>query len=176
MFRNINIIITMAILLCAGGLSAATAAEPDSEKSISLGEVPAAVLAAFESQYPEAKITGTNQEVKDGQTFFEIESKQGKTTRDVLYLPDGTVQEIEESVLKSELPASATANLRKEFPTGEIQRIEKVTRAGVAQYEVLMENNDVRMEIVLDDSGQIVKSEKLAPKGEDEDEESEDAE
>jgi hypothetical protein len=55
------------------------------EKKITAKQVPAAVMAAFKSSYPNATIRGYAHEKEDGKTFYEIESREGTTQRDVLY-------------------------------------------------------------------------------------------
>jgi hypothetical protein len=56
---------------------------------------PAAVLSAFKKAYPDAVIMSTDKELTGGKTYYEVESVDGSTRRDLLYLPDGTVYEKE---------------------------------------------------------------------------------
>jgi hypothetical protein len=143
--------------------------EATTEKKIGRTDVPAAVIFAFEQAYPKAKIVGTAMETEDSVTFYEIESKEGKVNRDILYRADGTVKELEESLTKAQLPPAIKSALSSEYPEGKIQKAEKTTRDGAVFYEVHMKSGKDRMEVVLDDSGKILKTEKKT-RGEEEDE------
>src|SRR2546422_1513851 len=94
------VLVGLAISLFA--LSAAA-----QEKKITAKQVPAAVITAFKNSYPNATIRGYAWEKEHGKVFYEIESLEGTTHRDVLYNPDGTVAEIEESIAATDLPAAA---------------------------------------------------------------------
>jgi len=75
----------------------------------------AAVIAAFKAAYPTATIKGYAREKEHGQTCYE--SKAGRRHgRDILYHPDGSVAEIEETVAASDLPAAAQAVIRSQYP------------------------------------------------------------
>src|SRR5438128_6987310 len=86
------------------------------EKKLTAKDVPAAVIAAFKSAYPNATIRGYAREKENGKVFYEIESKENNMTRDVLYNPDGTVAEIEESVAANDLPAAAQQAIHEKYP------------------------------------------------------------
>jgi hypothetical protein len=78
----------------------------DQEKKLTKKELPSAVLSAFQKSYPKASIKGIAEEKKEGKTYYEIESLDGKTSRDLLYLADGSVAEIEESMATADLPGA----------------------------------------------------------------------
>ena len=98
-------------------------------------QVPRAVIAAFQSAYPQATIRGFAREKENGKVYYEVESVEGQTTRDVLYNPDGTVAEIEESIPSSDLPADAQEALRAKYPGSVVTKVEKITRGDVTEYE-----------------------------------------
>jgi len=70
----------------------------EKEKKITAKEVPAVVIENFKRAYPKAIIRGYANEIEDGKQYYEIESREGTTRRDVLYNPDGSVAEVEESI------------------------------------------------------------------------------
>src|SRR5437879_12634168 len=86
------------------------------EKKLTARDVPAAVIAAFKTSYPNATIRGYAQEKENGKVFYEIESREGTTRRDILYNADGTVAEIEESIAPTDLPAAAQEAIHKKYP------------------------------------------------------------
>ena len=98
-------------------------------------QVPRAVISAFRSAYPQATIRGFAREKENGKVYYEVESVEGLTTRDVLYNPDGTVAEIEESIPSSDLPADAQEALRAKYPGSVITKVERITRGDVTEYE-----------------------------------------
>src|SRR5206468_7144587 len=114
-------------------LSMSTAAQ---EKKLAEKDAPKAVLAAFKSTYPNATIRGYAEEKENGKVYYEIESMEGKTVRDVLYNPDGTVAEIEEAIVPTDLPTAVVAAFRKQHPNAIIRKAEKISREGKTEYEI----------------------------------------
>jgi hypothetical protein len=149
-------------------LAAAVAASPFTaqEKKISKKDVPPAVLAAFEKAYPHAKIRGTSTEVENGKTYFEIESVDGIQARDILYLADGTLTEIEEVVSPGTLPAPVKTAVVKEFARAKIAKAEKTTKGTEVSYEVHVSLGSKTGSIVVDPSGKVLEKNPLKAKKE----------
>ncbi len=116
---------------------------------------PEAVLVAFHKAYPSAKISDVSAERKDSVTYYEIESMDGAQRRDLLYLADGTVFEMEEAIAVDSLPDVVTRALKIEYPSGRLQKAERITRGKVIEYEVTMENDESNLEFLVDSSGTI---------------------
>ena len=125
------------------------------ERKISRKQVPAAVINAFKSTYPKAKIKGTNIETKDGSAYYEIESKDGKTSRDVLYTKEGKVSEIEEIISADELPQPVMDALAKNYSSGKVKSIEKNIQGAITTYEVILQNGKKKTELVFSADGNI---------------------
>ncbi|HMJ26696.1 MAG TPA: PepSY-like domain-containing protein [Pyrinomonadaceae bacterium] len=125
------------------------------EKKITAKQVPAAVIAAFKSSYPNATIRGYAEEKEDGKTFYEVESVEGTTHRDVLYNADGTVAEIEESIAAADLPADAQQAIRQKYPRAVIMLAEKTTAGDTVGYEVSLRNGRKRIAMEFDSSGKL---------------------
>lgn len=130
------------------------------EKKITRKQVPAAVLSAFGKSYPSATVKGYAKEVEKGKTYYEIESMDGKISRDVLYSADGTVAEVEESMMADELPAAVRSTVMKEYPKATISKAEKTIRGSEITYEIHIMVGKVSHEVVVDPSGKLVKHEK----------------
>lgn len=143
------------------------------EKKISKKDLPQAVLSAFEKAYPKAAIKGLSQEVENGKTYYEIESVDGKTTRDLLYLADGSVTEIEEGVSVAELPPPVKATLLKEYPKGRVLKAEKTTKGTTVAYEMKVSSGKINAELVIDPTGKVVKNEKAKAKKQEKEEKEE---
>jgi hypothetical protein len=119
-------------------------------------EAPKAILSAFQKAYPKAEIKNVSKEVKEGVTYYEVESVDGGNRRDLLYKEDGTVFEIEEGLSAEAIPANIKKSLDTKFPEGEIRKAEKITKGGSVQFEILMENQEENLEVVIDASGKII--------------------
>jgi hypothetical protein len=171
-----NLVLAAIILLLFGIISISIAKEgkeAKDEKKFDKRDLPAAVTTAFQKAYPKATIKGADKEMKDSTQYYEIESVEGKTERSILYLPDGTVFEIEEGIDASMLPALVKATINKDYPKGKIEKAEKITRGTTTEFEIKVAVGKEKTEVVLDGSGKVIKTEKAGAKNE-KDEEDED--
>ena len=128
------------------------------EKKIMAKDVPAAVTTAFKNAYPNATIRGYAREKENGKVYYEIESREGTMTRDVLYNPDGTVAEIEESVAATDLPAEVQQAIKEKHPKAVIVRAEKTTAGDKVSYEVVARQGQKRITMEVDPSGKVLSS------------------
>src|SRR5882762_4853025 len=136
--------------LIAGAVTLLSLSAVAQEKKITAKQVPAAVIAAFKSSYPKAIIRGYAQEKENGKVFYEIESREGTTQRDVLYNADGTVAEVEESIPASDLPADAQQAIKQKYPRAVIVLAEKTTAGDTVGYEVSLRNGKQRIGMEFD--------------------------
>jgi uncharacterized membrane protein YkoI len=144
---------SVLIATLLGFLSAMAAAQ---EKKISAKEMPAPVIAAFKTAYPGASIRGYSREKENGRTYYEIESREGQVSRDVLYNPDGTVAEIEETIDPNDLPAEVRQAVQSRYPKGVIAKAEKTVAGDKVSYEVRIRQGIKRVTIELDPNGQLL--------------------
>ena len=151
-----RMVIMLCIALCFALASGALAGDTE----ISKKDLPAAVLTAFEKAYPKAEIKGLTKEKENGKTFYEIESVDGKLSRDLLYLADGTVVEIEEGVPPGDLPASVKAAVGKEHPQGKIVKSEKVTRGSEVTYAFQVKSGKATYGMAVAPDGTVIKNQK----------------
>jgi hypothetical protein len=141
--------------LIAGAVSLLSISAAAQEKKITAKQVPAAVISAFKSSYPNATIRGYAREKEDGKVFYEIESLEGTMHRDVLYNADGTVAEVEESIAVTDLPAGAQQAIKQKYPRGVIILAEKTTVGDTVGYEVSLRNGRKRIAMEFDASGLV---------------------
>ncbi len=118
--------------------------------------LPDAVLSAFKTAYPNAVIKGTSKEVENGVTYFEIESVDGKTKRDLIYMADGKVTEFEEAITAADLPAAVQQTLAKEFPGYKVITAETLTKGGIKQFELQIQVGEKKVGVTIDPSGKII--------------------
>src|SRR6266404_4516878 len=126
------------------------------QKKITAREVPAAVITAFKNYYPNATIRGYARENEHGKVFYEIESREGTMSRDVLYNADGTVAEIEESMAATDLPADARQAIKQKYPKAVIRLAEKTTAGDKITYEVSLRQGKRRMSMEFDANGKVI--------------------
>ncbi len=170
-FNRLVAVTAMVAMAVAGTTNLSFAIEKtvrNEAKKPNAVDLPPAVLAAFHKTYPKSKVTKADKETKDSTVYYEIESVDGKMKRNILYLPDGAVYEVEEAVPASSLPREILARLSADNPKARVERAERITRGTVIEYEVGLEAGEDKSEVVLDATGKILKSEKLSGKEEDE--------
>jgi hypothetical protein len=165
----------LALLILIAGISGWAIAQ---EKDIPAKELPAAVTAAFQAAYPHAVIKGAATEVEGGVTYYEIESVDGQTRRDLLYTIDGKIFEIEETVSAADLPAPVKQAVAKAWPKGEIEKAEKTTRESTVQYDIRVQSGTKTYEMSIDPQGKVLNTQerKLKKEAKEEKEEQEENE
>ena len=143
------------VALIAAAVSLLSLSAAAQEKKITAKQVPAAVITAFKASYPNATIRGYAQEKENGKVFYEIESREGTTQRDILYNADGTVAEIEESIAATDLPAAAQEAIKQKYPKAVIVLAEKTTAGDTVGYEVSLRQGRKRLGMEFDSSGKV---------------------
>jgi hypothetical protein len=129
------------------------------ETKITKKDVPAAVIAAFEKAYPKATLKGFSKEVEKGQTLYEVESVEGKMTRDATYSADGKVVAVEESMDMKDVPAAVQQALEKKYPKAKVNLAEKVMEGTSVGYEFKVTTAEgKKAEVKFDANGKEVKS------------------
>src|SRR3982751_3687817 len=113
------------VLLIALAFLFTAISAPAQESKVSAKDVPPAGIAAFKAAYPNATVRGYAKEKENGKIFYEIESKEGGIMRDVLYKPDGTISEVEETVATTGLPAAPQELLKTKYATAVVAKAGK---------------------------------------------------
>ena len=164
---HISVGFLLAAMLLFAGISGAAA----QEKKLKTKDVPASVMSTFKKDFPKAKIQGASTEKEKGTVFYEIESMDGKTRRDLRYSADGKMVEMEETVPASALPEGVMTALHEGYPKSVIERAERVMRDSVVTYELLIKVGGKKKEVAYDAAGGIVDNkEGKEEKDDDEDE------
>src|SRR5260221_10905909 len=118
------------------------AAKPAAAKIV----VPPAIDAAFKKAYPNATIKNVSKEKENGQEQYEVESMENGKTRDLIYLADGSVVEVEDEVAAADVPAPVTAAIKTRYPKATMTRVERltITKGHVVQYEAALSGAKVK--------------------------------
>jgi hypothetical protein len=130
---------------------------PAQEKKIRKKDVPQAVISAFEKAYPGALVRGYSSEIEGGKVKYEIESFRNKFTLDVLYLPDGSVAEVEEGLTVGELPDAVKAAVKASYPRGRIAKAEKKTVGLDVTYELRVSSGKIGIDLEIASGGRILR-------------------
>lgn len=127
-----SLVVCVAVLWAGG--AGAQDKEP-AETKVSKAALPAAVLKAFKAAYPAAEMKGASKESENGQTFYEIESVDKGTKRDLLFTPEGALVEIEEEIAPGAVPPAVMAAIKARYPQARLTKHEKLTKGQEISYE-----------------------------------------
>jgi hypothetical protein len=109
--------------------------------------LPAAIDAAFKKAYPNATIKHVSKEAGEdaekGKTVYEVESIDNGMARDLVYRPDGTVVEYEETVAEASVPAPVVSAIKAKYPNATLGRCEKLFKGGTTNYEIALKGAKV---------------------------------
>ncbi|MGZ9255481.1 MAG: PepSY-like domain-containing protein [Candidatus Binatia bacterium] len=150
-------LITAALVALPMILSQANAGE----KELNKNQLPKAVIAAFEKAYPNAKELEFEEETFAGKTAYEVEYKENGMEYEFLYSADGTLLQKEEEINGETLPEPVVKAIKKAYPKAEIKEVEQVMKpdSTVTGYEVDIKEDGKKIELELDVSGNILKTE-----------------
>jgi hypothetical protein len=134
-----------------------SAAQPAAAKPATPVALPPAIAAAFKKAFPTATIRNVSKEKENGREQYEVESTDQGKSRDLIYLADGTLAEMEEELSEAEFPPAAASAIRTRYPTAIITKRERltITKGHVVQYEVALSGVKVK-EIVLTADGKWI--------------------
>jgi len=143
----------LAFLFIAGISSQAAA----SDKKITKKDVPATVLKAFKAAFPKVHINSYGKETEDNNTFYEFETVEGTIRRDILYRSDGTLEEVEELLAPTAIPAEIARAITADMPKAKILGGEKTTKGTSVTYDVNVKIGGKTGTVNLNADGTIIK-------------------
>lgn len=132
------------------------------EKELSKGQVPQAVIDAFEKDYPNAKPSEFETETFEGRAAYEVEYKENGKKYELLYSADGILVRKEEEIDGKSLPEPVAQAVEKAHPKAHIKEVEKLMKPDgtLTGYEVEIKTGGKKLELELDVNGNIMKTEK----------------
>ncbi len=131
------------------------------EKELKKDQVPKEVIAAFEKAYPNAKGLEFEEETFAGKAAYEVEYKENGVEYEFLYSADGKLLQKEEEIDVKALPDTVVQAILKAHPKAKIKEAEKLMKPDgtVTGYEVEIKADGKKIELELDVSGSILKTE-----------------
>ena len=149
---------TVFLITVAGFVFLSTNDLPASgKKKMTKKDLPPSVVSSFEKSYPNAAIEGIGKEKENGVTYYEVESVDGKTRRDLLYRTDGAVVEIEETISTAAIPGPVAKTFSERFTGYILVKAEKVTRGSDVSYELTIKGGKGKKEVVFNPAGKVLK-------------------
>ena len=127
-------------------------------------KVPQVVKDSLAKKFPLAKKVDWE---KESENEWEAEFKLNKLEYSANFLEDGTWKETEHEINMKDAPQNVLASLNSNFPEYEIEEAEISETVDGMFYEFEIEKGKSEMEVVIDESGKIVK--KIANKEKDKD-------
>jgi uncharacterized cupredoxin-like copper-binding protein len=150
--RSERAITALALAGCL--LPAGTALAQSTERPVKLKDLPAAVQTTVREQSQGATMRGLAEEVKDGQTFYEVSLRVKGRNRDVLMDTNGNLVETEEQVTLAALPPAPRAAIVKQAGKGKILMVESITKnRAIVAYEAHVRRTGKIVEIKVDPDG-----------------------
>jgi hypothetical protein len=129
----------------------------DSEHSVRMKDLPAAVQKTVREQSRGAKIRGLAVETENGVTNYEVELRVNGHTRDVLIDPGGAVVAVEEQVTLASLPAAVRTAVERGAGGGRVVLVESIRKGGgVEAYEAHVRRAGKTVEIKVGPGGQLI--------------------
>ena len=129
----------------------------DSERSVKMKDLPAAVQQTVREQSRGAKIRGLSVETENGVTNYEVELLVNGHGRDVLIDPSGAVVSVEEQVALASLPADVRSAIVRSAGGGRIVIVESISKGGsVEAYEAHVKRGRKTVEIKVGPDGQLI--------------------
>ena len=129
-------------------------------------QVPQAVLASFQSAYP--NITDAKWEMEGDQ--YEVEYEEDGVEKEIIYHEGGNVVATETQIDKSELMASITDYISENYPDHMIQEAEAEENTEGKFYNVELSADKVELEVRFDSDGNFIGEEKDGTDTDDDDE------
>jgi hypothetical protein len=119
-------------------------------------EVPQKVKAAFTMKFPTVKKVKWD---KESDTEWEAEFKIKGVEYSANFLEDGTWQETEHEIKKSDIPENIKNILNSDFKGYKIEEAEISEAITGSVYEFELEKGEEELEVVLDFNGKLIKKE-----------------
>jgi Putative beta-lactamase-inhibitor-like, PepSY-like len=149
--------------LVAFGISVAE----DKAEKVAPDKLPKAVADAIKARFPAGEITGAEKEKEDSKIVFDIELMEKGVKYEMDILEDGTVLEIEKEI--KDIPAAISKAVEAKYPKAKIVEVMEVNmvkdkKETPDHYELTIETDGKKMEVLVALDGKSVKTEDEAKK------------
>lgn len=116
-------------------------------------DIPAAVKAGFEKEYPETKVVKWEKEGADYEAEFIWDQREASAVFDA----SGSFKEFEQEIGESELPLAATAYCMQHFAKYKIVECARISRtSGQVIYEAELKKGKTHFDLLFDEQGNFI--------------------
>jgi hypothetical protein len=153
--------VSIGLITCIGFSDFLSAKESHKHVKMDKKEVPAAVMTAFEKEYPDVKTKKIEKKEKEGVPSFEFKWKEGTIKHEVEYKEDGAVLENEskEEIKWKEIPKTVKKAMFSAYPKGKIGEAEKITTVdNSVKYKLNVKDGNDKFVVILDETGKVLKT------------------
>jgi uncharacterized membrane protein YkoI len=126
-------------------------------KKVKVENLPPAVQKTVKEQLKGATLVGLAEEVENGKTQYELETKVNGRGRDLIIDTAGGIVLIEDEMTLDTIPAAAKAAFEKQAAGGKITKVEKVTKGNVVTYEAVIAKGGKQTEVMVNADGSPAK-------------------
>ncbi len=145
----------LIMILSAGIFFSCKQAKKTEEKAES-GEVPEAVTKAFSEKFAAATdVKWESEEEGEYEAGFTLNGKEMSAE----FTADGTWKETETEVSQSDLPAAIVDTLEAAYGEYKVEETEMCETPEGRRWEIELKKDNTELELVMDDSGKILKQE-----------------
>jgi uncharacterized membrane protein YkoI len=138
-------------------------------------KLPAAVKKTFDARFPKGQIEKVEAEQEGGVTVYDIEFKDGDTSKETDITADGTMLEFTVVIDAKAVPEAAMKPIREAAAGATMKRVERIeisheTKDGktiklpktVTHYAVELKKGDQEAEIIVDADGKVLEPAKFS--------------
>jgi len=153
---------TQLVITLVSAALLTTLSQANAGEEVGKNQVPKAVLEAFAKAYPNAEDLKFEKESFEGKKAYEVEYKDNGKEYEVMYSTDGVLVQKEEAIDVNLLPETVTHAIKKEHPKAKIEEAEKLMKPDgtLTGYEVEIKAGKKKLELEVDATGKILKTEK----------------
>jgi hypothetical protein len=125
-------------------------------------DIPARVLNALTTKFPQAKIDKSSKEKEDGRDVYDLEFTQGGKKFEADIFADGTFHNWEQQISASELPQPVVQTVARQFPKAAMKEIMAVTEVTggnerLEGYEIVVQRTHKKdVELTIAPDGKIL--------------------
>jgi uncharacterized membrane protein YkoI len=157
---------SLVVIAIVGGLTPAAFAK---DRELKKSEVPAPVMKAVTTRYPNAQPNKFELEEEKGTTLYSVKIDVAGHPTELMVSPEGSIVAEEQIIEVSELPASVKSTLSASpYGKAKILRAEKELKGADTRYELLVEEQGKKTEVVIDAGGKLIKHEEKSGEHEEE--------
>jgi hypothetical protein len=148
-FRKLSV---TALISCLAGLCNVGTTQ---ERPVRKQDLPSAVQKTADEQSKSATVRGYSVEMEKGRKVYEVELRVNNHTKDLLIDSQGNLLEVEEEKAIESLPADVRKGLHAVAGTGEIMKVESITKGDrLVAYEAVVRHGKRRSEIQVGPHGE----------------------